>query len=316
MRRSRHGRFTVVSFHAHPDDEALLTAGTLAKVAACGHRVVLVTATAGEAGLAASDVTRTQDLGTLRLGELHAAASAIGVARVVVLGYADSGYSLAGGIPSGEQGRAGNGTEDARTDRRVPLGAFVDADRETAAIRLAELLRAEDAHVLTIYDRHGGYGHPDHVQVHRVGLRAAELAGTRLVLEATVDRTSLTRATRLINRLRPVLTPPAMPDLQHAYTSREALTHRIDVRAQAGQKRAAMAAHASQMSSNEGARTLDLFLRLPRPVFRRVFRYEWFREVGSPPQAPLLDDIFVSLTEKDNEEDEVRGARTRHAERP
>src|SRR4051812_35652819 len=157
--------FTLVSFHAHPDDEALLTGGTLARAAAEGHRVVLVVATAGEAGLA---VDRGEGLGARRLWELRQAAGELGCARVEVLGYPDS-----------------------RSVPPPPAGSFAALPIAGPATRLAEILRAERADVLTIYDPVGGYGHPDHIAVHRVGLAAAELAGTRSVLAATVDRTTL-----------------------------------------------------------------------------------------------------------------------------
>ncbi|MEO9236544.1 MAG: PIG-L family deacetylase, partial [Jatrophihabitantaceae bacterium] len=81
--------FRLVSFHAHPDDEALLTAGTLARAAAEGHRVVLVVATSGEAGLAATAPGAA--LAASRRAELHASAAAIGCARVIELNYPDSG---------------------------------------------------------------------------------------------------------------------------------------------------------------------------------------------------------------------------------
>ena len=84
---------TVVFFHAHPDDEALLTSGTMAKLASQGHRVVLVVATAGEAGLASAELTADGRLGDRRLAELHTSARALGVSRTEVLGYADSGLT-------------------------------------------------------------------------------------------------------------------------------------------------------------------------------------------------------------------------------
>ncbi len=257
--------FCLVSFHAHPDDEALLTAGTLARVAAEGHRVVLVVATRGEAGL--SDVGPGSALGDRRADELDRSAAALGCARVIRLDYPDSGM---------------------HNEHR----GFASMPVEEPAERLAEILRAERADALTVYDRNGGYGHPDHVQVHRVGHRAAQLAGTALVLEATVDRTALLRALSPVRRLLP---PDFAPDrLRHSYTDRAAITHRIDVRAFTGAKRRSMAAHASQATGGD-RRTLALFLKLPGPLYRRVFGTEWFVETGRAPSRPPLSDLFASL---------------------
>lgn len=264
-------RHTIVSFHAHPDDEALLTAGTLARAAASGHRVVLVMATDGAVGLAADRFL--DGLGKCRREELAASAAAIGAARVEFLDYADSGSD-------------GESTSDR---------AFSRADVESAAGDLARILREEAADVLTIYDAAGGYGHPDHVQVHRVGRLAAVLADTPVVLEATVDRRALLRGVLLLRSLSRFVRLPHLPDLNSAYTDHDALTHCVDVRGFLDAKRTAMRAHTSQASSNEGARTLDLLLRLPRPVARVVLGREWFREVGLVPAGPLLDDIFATL---------------------
>lgn len=266
--------FTVVSFHAHPDDEALLTAGTLARAARRGHRVVLVLATAGESGLAEHGAARDVPLGDRRVAELDASAAAIGAARVVFLGYGDSGYE-----------------GEAQPDRP----AFSRADVDVAAERLAAVLLEEDADVLTIYDPAGGYGHPDHVQVHRVGTRAADLAGTRVLLEATVDRTVLVRVLRLLRLLRPLLPGLDLPDGQGIYRGRDQITHRVDVRDALDAKRASLAAHASQATSTSGVRTLALILRLPGPLYRWAFRNEWFVERGRVPEDPPLDDIFASL---------------------
>lgn len=262
-------RGTVVSFHAHPDDEALLTGGTLAMLSAAGHRVVLVVATNGEAGLASTAYERDR-LADIRIGELHASSLAIGVDEVVLLGYADSGH------PGSEQ-RDGERDRPAET---VALTAtrFVDVDVEEAAQRLAAILREEQAEMLTTYDRNGGYGHPDHVQVHRVGARAAALAGTPIVLEATIDRTLLIRLGWVLRAASTLVRLPQLPRGADLYTARSELTHRIDVSNQWSAKRAALAAHVSQTTSESEVRTLAVLLRLPRPIFRRVFRYEWFRE--------------------------------------
>ncbi len=268
------GPYTVVSFHAHPDDEALLTAGTLARAAADGHRVVIVVATSGEAGLAAGGPS-AEELGRRREQELAASAEAIGAARVVLLGHADSG-SVPGQPP-----------------RQV--GTFASLDPHLVAFELATLLVEEHADVLTTYDAAGGYGHPDHVQVHQVGLIAARMAETPVVLEATVDRELLLRATGLLRRAAVVLPVPRLPDLRTAFTPRAELTHRVDVRPQLDQKLQALRAHVSQAGTDDGVRTLALLLCLPRPLQRRVLGVEWFREVGRAPGAVPLDDVFASL---------------------
>jgi LmbE family N-acetylglucosaminyl deacetylase len=268
--------YTVVSFHAHPDDEALLVAGTLARLATEGHRVVLVSATAGEGGLAASAYGTADELAAHRREELQRSADAIGAARVEFLGYGDSGLDGEAVPPHG-------------------LQAFARADVEEAAQRLAAILREEGADALTSYDASGGYGHPDHVRVHHVAARAAELAGTPVVLEATVDQDLLRRAVRLaalVYRFPPEFDRAGF---ERAYAPRSVLTHKVDVRAFTDRKRASMAAHASQATADSGDRTLAALLRLPRPLYRRVLGREWFIERGRQAGRPLLDDVLATL---------------------
>lgn len=267
--------FTLVSVHAHPDDEALLTAGTLARAAADGHRVVLVVATSGARGEAPAALVDRGDLGRHRLEEVHASARALGVSRVVCLNHPDSGLVAdppAPGAPS----------------------PFALLDREEVAAQLAEILREERADAVTIYDPRGGYGHPDHVQVSLAGARAAELAGTPVVLEATADRDALVRAARWIAWLPGIPGSFSPRRLARTYTPRAHLTHRVDVSGVIDLKRAAMAAHQSQAQSETSVRTLAVFLALPRPLFRLAFRNEWYVERGRAP-GRLLDDIFASL---------------------
>jgi LmbE family N-acetylglucosaminyl deacetylase len=252
---------TVVSFHAHPDDEALLTGGTLAKAAAQGHRVVIVTATDGAAGLTSSEVHARGALGATRLRELEAAAAALGAHRVVALGYAD--------------------------------GAFAQVPLAEAAARLADLLREEGADVLTSYDRAGGYGHPDHVQVHHVAREAARLAGTPLLMEATVDRSRLVPVIRLL-RLLPGSLHVDPSAFAAAYSAPSEITHCVDVRDHLGAKTAALAAHASQ-TVGSSQRTVRLLLRLPRWLVRPVLGREWFIEVGRAPGGPMSDDLLSGL---------------------
>jgi LmbE family N-acetylglucosaminyl deacetylase len=248
---------TAVFFHAHPDDEALLTAGTMAMLAAQGHRVVLVVATAGERGLA--DLPHGDELAEARTAELYESAAALGVARVVLLGYGDSGL--------GESSGAGD-------DR--PDNAFIDADIEEAAQRLAAVLKEESADLLTIYDPAGGYGHPDHVQVYRVGQRAAGIAGTPALLEATVNRDPLLKGLRLAQRFYRFPPEFDVRSFERAYSPGEVITHRVNVRKYAKVKRASMAAHASQATGGDGDRTLAVMLRIPGPLYRLIFGTEWY----------------------------------------
>ena len=269
---------TLVAFHAHPDDEALLTSGTMARAAAEGNRVVLVVATDGGLGLASSDFVGASDtkLGSVRMAELRVSARALGTARVETLGYADSG--LGPETPPDPPGRV----------------RFVRADPEEAAERLAAILREERADVLLTYDANGGYGHRDHVKVHHVGARAAELAGTPRVLQATVPRDLLLRGIRLaakFYRFPPEFEPSSF---ERAYSASAAVTHRIDVRRYASQKRASMRAHASQSSADGGAdRTLAAFLRIPRPLFALVYGREWFVDAARPAGSGVARDVFA-----------------------
>jgi len=269
-------RRCVVFFHAHPDDEALLTSGTMAALAAQGHRVVLVVATAGEAGLAADSLRG--DLGERRLVELHASAGMLGVGRVEVLGYADSG--LAGDpTPAPPQGR---------------LPRLADADVGAVAATLARLLREERADVVTGYDANGGYGHPDHIAVHHIAAAAAELAGTPLLLEATVPRDRLLAAARRVNRLLPPTRRIDLTPWARAYSASADVTHGIDVRRFAAARRASMRAHASQATADSGARTLGVFTRVPPPLFGWVFGREWYRQPGLTVEH-RFDEMFATL---------------------
>lgn len=271
--------YTLVTFHAHPDDEALLTAGTMARAAAEGHRVVLVVATNGELGLASSQFTADGALAEHRRQEVMRSARALGVARVEFLGYLDSGHG----------------------DKRLPDPPngtrFANADIEEAAAKLAEILIEERADVLTSYDAAGGYGHPDHVQVHHVGRRAATVAGTPSLLEATVDRGLLLRGIDLAAKFYKF--PPDFDRgaFERSFMAREDITHKINVRKFAVPKRVSFKAHASQASADEGDRTLGMLLRLPRFVFRWALGREWYHEVGyvRAPGEPMSDDIFATV---------------------
>ena len=251
---------TLVTFHAHPDDEAIACGGTMARAAAEGHRVVLVVATRGEHGeVEAGFLPPGTSLADHRVVETEAAAKVLGVARVASLGYEDSGMI---GTPENE----------------APA-AFWQADIEAAATRLAAILTEEDADVLTVYDDHGGYGHPDHIQVHRVGIRAADLAGTPRVYESTVDRDYIlalrAQAAESGEGFGPDGEGPEL-DWNELGSPRHMITTTVDVTGYLDQKRDAMAAHASQIGPE------SFFLNMTPEVFAVTWGTEWFIRRGVP----------------------------------
>lgn len=252
---------TLVSFHAHPDDECIITGGVMRKAADEGHRVVLVVATRGEHGeVEEGFLNEGEHLWQRRVEETRAAAEILGAQRVEFLGYVDSGMM-------------GTETNDAP-------GSFWTASLEEAAGKLAEILRSEHADVLTIYDDNGGYGHPDHIQVHRVGLLAAELAETPRVYQATMNQDHMKRGMELLAQ-QAAETGFEMPDFEDndaEFGKPEALlTAAVDVTAYLDHKRAAMRAHASQISEQ------SFFLAMPDEAFAHAFGTEWFIRADLPP---------------------------------
>lgn len=267
---------TMVCFHAHPDDEAIGTGGTMAAAAADGHRVVLVVATRGERGEVVDGVLAEGEmLWERRIVETMESARILGVDRVELLGYVDSGM----------MGEPTNG---------FPY-SFWTADVEAAAHRLAAILHEESPEILTVYDDNGGYGHPDHIQVHRVGLRAAELAGVPRVLQGTMNSDHIRRsiaAARAQMEADGIDPPEGAPDPEEfdaaAFGKPEVeLTHAIDVTAHMDAKRAAMRAHASQIGADSWFRTM------PEESFSTAFGTEWFIETGRPRTAG--DPMSTSL---------------------
>ncbi len=257
---------TLVSFHAHPDDECIACGGIIRKAAEEGHRVVLVVATRGEQGEVAEGFLEPgEELWQRRVAETHASAEILGAQRVEFLGYTDSGMM---GTPAND----------------AP-GSFWTAPVDEAAKKLAALLEEERADILTCYDEHGGYGHPDHIQVHRVGLRAAELAGTRRVYQSTINRDHILRGRAMIAGQDGVETP----DFDESFGMPESvITAAVDVTPYVEYKRRAMRAHASQISEQ------SFFLALPDEAFAYGFGTEWFIREGQGPgitETDLLADL-------------------------
>jgi LmbE family N-acetylglucosaminyl deacetylase len=253
---------TIVFVHAHPDDEAGLTGGSMARAAAEGHRVVLVVCTDGGQGETPADLAPGETLVDRRRKEAEASAAVLGVAAVHRLGYRDSGMR---GWPQNDDPEA-----------------FCQADVDEAGERLAAILRAEAADVVVVYDWHGNYGHPDHVQVHRVGHRAADLAGTPRRFEATMNRDLMVRTRELAPQPEGEddFDPNGPMDDGNPFGTTEAeLNLAVDVSPYLEHKRRALTAHASQVTDT------TMMLSMPPAVFDAFFGTEWFIEPGS--DAPL-----------------------------
>ena len=257
---------TLVCFHAHPDDETISTGGTIARAAAEGHRVVLVIATNGDHGEVPDDLAPGETLVDRRQAEAARSAEVLGVHRLVWLGYKDSGMT--------------------GWEQNTDPNSFLLADLDDAADRLAQILREESADVVTTYDWHGNYGHPDHIKVHQVGNRAAELAGTAAVFEATMNRDHIVKMMSMASEFGADSADeneepfdPAGPadDGNPMGMSEHEITHAVDVSGFIAQKRASMRCHASQITDT------SFFMQMPDEVFALGFGTEWFIKKGAAP---------------------------------
>lgn len=277
--------------HAHPDDESINNGATMAKYAAEGAHVTLVTCTLGEGGeVIPPELAHLTGaaLGEHRLGELTAAMRALGVDDFRLLGgpgrYRDSGMM---GLPDNDD-----------------PACFWQADVDTAAASLVEVIREVRPQVLVTYDDHGGYGHPDHIQAHRVAMRAAELAADAgwEIPKIYWNRVPRTVAEDSFARLHEDL--PSLPFTKAAtvddvpgVVDDERITTAIDGTAYAAAKSAAMSAHATQIEVAPAAPYFVLSNELAQPVFTTEY-YELVRgergELGER-GARTETDLFAGI---------------------
>lgn len=270
---------TIVFLHAHPDDESILTGGSIARAADEGHRVVLVVATDGRHGETPDDLADGESLVERRQVETGGSAAVLGIARVAWLGYHDSGMT---------------GWEQ----NADPLSLH-QADLDEAASRLAAILTEERAQadelVLVTYDWHGNYGHPDHVKVHHVGYRAAELAAVDRVYEATANRDEWRVQVAAARAAAEAAGEPFPEDFDPDGPADDgnpmgepaaAISLRVDVSAWAERKRESIRCHRSQVTDT------TFFLSMPHDQFLVAFGTEWFirRGVPGPPRDGWLLD--------------------------
>lgn len=294
----------VLLVHAHPDDESIRTGATMARYAAEGVPVTLVTCTLGELGevippgLAYLADGNGDRLGKYRIGELAAACAALGVTDHRFLGGAgrwrDSGMM---GLPSNQDPRC-----------------FWQADVDEAAGELVKIIHEVRPRVVISYDENGFYGHPDHIQAHRVAWRAFQLAGspagrgqpnrtatpgpvakfyaTALPCSALAGSIKMTGPDATAARRAGFQEVPAASELPFG-TPDEQVTTEIDGTAQLPAKVAAMRAHATQIAVAEP------FYALSNGLGERILGTEYFTllagEIGRAVRDGREADLFAGL---------------------
>jgi mycothiol S-conjugate amidase len=285
---------SIVTVHAHPDDEASKGAPTLAKYAAEGVRTVLVCCTGGEEGDIQNPAMERPEvrsrLTQIREHELDRSAEIIGFSEVVRLGYRDSG------MPDTEANRN--------------PAAFANADLDEAVGRLVAVIRRTRAQVLITYnDDQAGYPHPDHLRVHEISViafdRAADAAWypeagqpwQPLKLYYSVwSRERLLAVHQALLRLRG--SSPYKDDWFDERPSQDhRITTRIDVRDYLWARTQALLAHATQIDPNEA-----FWFGLTDEELAEVYPYEdWVlarSAVGDPPEGEYEDDLFAGVRER------------------
>lgn len=292
--------------HAHPDDESIGQGATMARYVAEGVGVTLVTCTGGELGeilvpeLEHLAADREDGLGEHRRGELANAMKALGVTDHRYLGgfgaYRDSGMKW---HPDGHAVAADE------TDER----AFANADLTEAADHLVAVIREVRPQVLVTYDEFGGYGHPDHIQAHRVATYAAALAAVpsyRLDLGAAHDITKIywsamseTRVRAGLRALREAGDTTTFEGMEHdgdlprMFVPDEALTAAIHAEQYAAAKTEALKAHRTQIAVD------GPFFALSNNQGNEIWGTEFFRIAKGRPgpvgDDGLEDDLFAGL---------------------
>lgn len=294
----------VLLVHAHPDDETIANGATMARYVAEGAHVTLVTCTLGEEGevlvpeLAHLASDREDGLGPHRIGELKAAMAELGVTDHRFLGgpgrYRDTGMAY------DDSGRA-------VPPPSIRPGTFWLADLRAAADELVAVIREVRPQVLVTYDEQGAYGHPDHIQAHRVATYGAALAAApsyRLDLGAAWDvakvywnaipRSVLEQGIIALREAGSDFFGVESADELPFTVPDEFMTARVDASGHVERKMAAMRAYATQI-------TLDgPFFALSNHLGQQVWAVEYYRLVkGAPgpvdPASGLEEDLFAGL---------------------
>lgn len=260
----------IVFVHAHPDDESLTTGGTMARYAAQGVRVCLVTCTNGEVGeiaevpgLGPPDEIRPL-LGEIRRAELEEACRQLGPVDLRMLGYHDSGMD---GTPDNEEPHA-----------------FVQQDTGVVVDRIAQIFDEVRPQVLVTYNEYGGYGHPDHIRAHVAALAAAERCGIPKVYFTVFPKSLMRAAQEMFGE-----GSFSDEDIERVGTDDELVTTEIDVAPYIDHKFRALQAHRTQLG------TTKLFLDMPPEIRAMGFGVEHYQLIRPVPPPAKETDLFEGL---------------------
>jgi mycothiol conjugate amidase Mca len=279
-------RLSLMTVHAHPDDEAIGTGGILARYSDERLQTVLVTCTGGEVGeIADPALAAPENLAEIRERELRAACEILGVRQLYLLGYRDSGMA---GTPDNDHPES-----------------FNKANLDEATGKLVGLVRRERPQVLVTYDDNGFYGHPEHINANRIAVAAFEAAGDAArypdagppwqplkLYYTAIPRSGIETFARL---MREAGVEPPFEETPEGVepefgTPDELVTTYVDVSAQLERKRRALLAHATQMGPE------TFFMKIPEPIFNVIFGLETFQLVKSLVPVPEQeDDLFAGL---------------------
>jgi N-acetyl-1-D-myo-inositol-2-amino-2-deoxy-alpha-D-glucopyranoside deacetylase len=259
----------IVFAHAHPDDETLLTGGTIARYAAEGAHVCLITCTDGEEGeiaevpgLGGPDEIRPR-LGEVRREELAEACRRLGPIDLRMLGYHDSGMA---GTPSND----------------VPH-AFIRQDLEEVTERIVAVLDEVRPQVLVTYNELGGYGHPDHIHTHRAAMAAAARCGVEKVYHSVFPRSLMRSGQEVFGE-----DFFSDDDIERIGTDDDLITTVVDVASYVAHKFAALEAHRTQLG------TTAPFLEIPAELREMGMGKEFYVRVGDAARrAELEEDLFA-----------------------
>ena len=300
MARSATGGARLLFIHAHPDDETMTTGVTMAAYASGGHDVHLLTCTLGEQGeiippeLAHLGADRDDTLGAWRREELRAAMAVLGVAHSVL------GEDPAGGVASRYRDSG-----MANTPSQEHPDAFAQADPVEAAAMVAAHIKALAPDIVVTYDEHGGYGHPDHIQTHRVtmlalsalaGADGVDLPALYCILTpqgwATEDRTWLHDNVGVNKDVASARSTCVVLDRDAPYppsvVSDETVTHVVEEHALVDIQSRALAQHATQVSLYDGYYALSNHIAVRLSGREGFARYDPVRgdPLASAPGAP------------------------------